>query len=117
MNRVSTQELTRSFRMARSTFDELCNAAGPLVVPATSCFLSCDLQRRKKCFIIVLFAKYLFFGIAQKTTSCEHKNYFAMCTLFCGIEVFSFLNVNVNSTRSEFAVLDYEILPVGPVVL
>lgn len=33
-----------------STFDKLCDAAGPIVVPATSSPVSCDLQRRKKCF-------------------------------------------------------------------
>lgn len=48
------------FRMTDSTFDRLCDAVGPPVLPVTSCprvlliNVSCDLSMRKKCVHTVL---------------------------------------------------------------
>lgn len=128
MSRVFTQELTRNFRMARSTFEVMrCSRTSRGVGYITPHHVTCNGEKNvsvAKCQI-VLFTKYAFFGIAQKTTSCKHKK------LFCGVyfvvrnlcvfvgSIFSFRNVNVKSTRftSESAMLDYKNLPVAPVVL
>ncbi len=55
---------------------------------------------------IAVLAKYSFFRIAQKTTSCERKNFFAIYGSFCEIDafplgVFSIRNFNLRNLKGN----------------
>lgn len=77
-----------------STFDKLSDAAGPLVVPATSLPVSCDLQGQKKMFLLpnvkLFYLPDMCFLELPKTPPHASTKTILQCVhFFCGIDVFS----------------------------